>query len=74
MISKTSVMFGTKLKMLMVERGLTYSQLEKLTGISDSSLHRYAEGQVEIPLKSAKTIASHFNKTVDEMIYEREYS
>ena len=47
---------------LIIESGKSYQELEKLTGIRKSSLHRYASGFTEkIPLTAIEKLASAFN-------------
>lgn len=51
-----------RLKELIERTGLSYAEIEKVTGISKSSLQRYATGQTKkIPLDVVETLASKFN-------------
>lgn len=51
-----------RIKQLIVESGLSYVELEKVTGIKKSSLQRYASGATEkIPLNAVERLSDVFN-------------
>lgn len=51
-----------RIKTLIVNSGLSYQELEKLTGIKKSSLQRYASGATpKIPLDVIEKLATYFN-------------
>ena len=51
-----------RIKALVEKSGLSYQELEKLTGIKKSSLQRYASGvTTKIPLDVIEKLASAFN-------------
>jgi transcriptional regulator with XRE-family HTH domain len=51
-----------RIKSLIEQSGKTYQELEKLTGITKSSLQRYASGvTTKIPLDVIEKLASVFN-------------
>ena len=62
--------FGRNLSKLLVERSMSYYELEKFTGVTYRSIARYAHGEVSVPLDAAEKIARYFGKTVDEMVKE----
>lgn len=54
--------FTQRIKQLRKEAGYSYTQLEKLTGISRSTLQRYeTNGNPQIPLPKLTAIAQAFN-------------
>lgn len=59
--------FGKNMEALMHLKGVSYSELEKATGVPRSSLNEYARAKHAIPLKNALAIARFFGKTVEEM-------
>ena len=62
--------FGRNLSKLLVERSMSYYDLEKFTGVNYRSIARYAHGEVTAPLDAVEKIARYFGKTVDEMVKE----
>lgn len=49
---------------LIVEKGLSYGELSKLTGIPKSALQRYATGETEkIPIDRIETMAKALNSS-----------
>ena len=67
-MDKTEEVFAEKMLYLMGERGITYKQLEALSGVPDSSLHDYAHCRVSVSLETAKKIADALNVNLDWMI------
>ena len=63
----TNKIFGHNLKHLMNERGITYEELEKATGVPHTSLNEYTRGMRAVRLITAKKIAAYFGLTVDKM-------
>lgn len=58
-----------RIRDLMVEKKLTYSDLSTLTGISKSTLQRYATGTTaRIPANRLRQIASALGVTVDYLL------
>ena len=58
-----------RLKECIEESGYTYEQLEKKTGISRSSLQRYANGvTAKIPVDAIQTIADALNVKADYIL------
>ncbi|MBQ3265216.1 MAG: helix-turn-helix transcriptional regulator [Ruminococcus sp.] len=57
------------LKKLRIEKGLSLKQLEKLTGISSSSLQRYESGDSpSIPVDKLITLSDALNVTLDVLL------
>jgi len=50
-----------RIKALVEGSDLSYQDLEKLTGIKKSSLHRYASGTTKIPLDVIEKLSVAFN-------------
>lgn len=60
--------FKERLKELRIDKGLTFDQLSKVTGLSKSALN-YWENGVRIPSAQAVvTLAKFFNVTTDYLL------
>lgn len=57
---------------IMERRGLSYRQLEILTGISKSALHNIATGKRIPRMDTMEILAMHLNVKI-ENLYESEY-
>lgn len=58
-----------RISKLMVEQGLSYGELSKITGIPKSALHRYATGEtVKVPLVRLEEIACALDVNLPELI------
>lgn len=60
--------YGEGLKEQRLERGLTLSQLEKFTGISNVNLGRWERGEVLPSIEFCVQLADFYGITVDELI------
>lgn len=67
-------LFGKRLGGLMNERGLTFRELEKETGVSKSSLNDYVCGKGDPSLSRVKILADYFNVDITYLIAEDEES
>ena len=66
--SKYVEAFSNALRILIEQKELSYCELEKQLGISDTSLWRYANGKLEPPLRIAVQIANFFGLEIEEML------
>lgn len=62
--------FGINLKQLREEKGLTPTELAKLTGILRPNIHRYETGKVDPQLSSALNIAIALGVSIERMLEE----
>lgn len=60
--------FGSKLKKMRKERGLTQDQLARELGLSKTSLVRYELDKREPNFEAIKKIENYFNVSIDEII------
>lgn len=60
--------FRANMVKFMVEKELSYRELERLTGIGFSTLHRYATGSRRVNITRAFIIADALGKTMTEMV------
>ena len=67
-MDETERIFAERLLKVMKERGLTYKQVEALTGVPDSSLHDYTHCKVSVSLETAKKIADGLDINLDWMV------
>jgi plasmid maintenance system antidote protein VapI len=67
-ISEASLQFSRNTKRLMDAKALTIEALSHATGISHGNIHRIANGEVEIPLKSAQALSKYFDRSLEEMV------
>ncbi len=64
---ETHKIFGQNMKRLMRERGLTFEELARQTGLPQTSLHEYTRGMRAVSIERAIQIAHYFNVTLDDM-------
>ena len=60
--------FGSKLKKMRKDRGLTQDELAKELGLSKTSLVRYELDKREPNFEAIKKIENYFNVSIDEII------
>ena len=62
------LIFGKALKELRAEKELTLKQLEIATGIDDSLLQRWENGQLETICQHLITLSNFYNIPLDEFL------
>ncbi len=60
--------FGTRVKQLMDQEGITQKELARVLGVSPSALGNYIRGARHPPNKVLMKLAAHFSVTVDFLL------
>ena len=64
--------FSKKLEALIKEKGITYYQLAKESGVPKSTIHDYVINPKFIKLENVVKLANYFNISIDRLILDRD--
>jgi DNA-binding XRE family transcriptional regulator len=64
----------TSIKQYRLKNGITQQELVDILGIKQGTYSKKENGLVRFSLEEAKTIADHYNTSVDAIFFEENYS
>lgn len=62
----------TKIKKLLIQKGVSVRELAKAVGVSEQSIHYFVKGKHDIVSKTLYRIAKYLNVPMEELIEEIE--
>ena len=62
----------TKIKKILIQKGVSVRELSKAVGVSEQSLHYFIKGKHDIASKTLYRIAKYLNIPMEELIEEEE--
>lgn len=66
--TELDIKFRESIVKAMREKDLSYTDMQKLTGIERSTIHKWATGERRVPINRAFLIADVLGLTVEEMV------
>jgi transcriptional regulator with XRE-family HTH domain len=60
--------FGSRLKQLRIEKGLTLEELGNILSVTKATVSKYERNALEVNYTTAKTLSEHFNVTLDYLM------
>lgn len=60
--------FGPRIKQARIEAGYTQKQIEEITGLAQSQIARYENGQLEPSLENIGVLAQFYNVSINWLL------